>query len=178
MALLQKLPEVPLLPERTILDKEGKPHKVILGGSELRQFLSEVRKSIEQLRGQTSSPGLPSNLKVTPQAFGNLIQWSRGTGADFHEVLWNTTPTTLNANVVPVQNAAQWNDNVGQVGVKRWYWVRAVKQTALHAVTRTIELGPIAGTTLASGAGVAPPSPPAPGVNQALNERTGGREPL
>jgi len=67
---------------------------------------------------------------------------------------------------------------VGNSGVKRWYWVRAVKQTALHAVTRTIEVGPIAGTTLASNAGVAPPAPPAPGVNQAINRRTGGREPL
>jgi len=168
-----------MLPERTIVDRDGKTHRVLAGGGgELRGFMVELRKSIVQLQGQIASPGMPSNLKVTPQAFGNLIQWSRGTGADFHEVLWNTSPTVINANVVPVQNAAQWADNVGKNGIKRWYWVRAVKQTALHAVTRTTELGPIAGTTLASGSAVTPPTPPAPGVNQVLNQRTGGREPL
>ena len=165
MTLIQKLPEVPL-------------EKGMSQG--LRSFLIEVRKSIHQLRGTSASapPGLPSNVKATPQSFSNLIQWSRGTGADYHEVLWNTVPTIINANVVPVQNAAQWSDNVGQSGVTRYYWVRAVKQVALHAVTRTIEVGPESATTLASGTGVAPPAPPPSGVNQALNQRTGGREPL
>jgi len=145
---------------------------------QLRRYLVDLRTFVHKLAGNSSPPGLPLNLKVTPQAFGNLVQWSRGTGADFHEVLWNTQPTVINANVVPVQNAAQWTDNVGQVGVKRFYWVRAVKQTALHAVTRTVEVGPIAGTTLAAAAGVNPPTPPPAGVNQATNLRTGGREPL
>ncbi len=163
MSLQQKLPEVPL-------DKNM--------SAATRNFLSEVRKSFEQLRGTLAPPALPSNLKVTPQAFGNLIQWSRGTGSDFHEVLWNTVPTIINAHVVPVSNGAQWTDNIGQSNVKRYYFVRGVKQVAPHAYTRTIEVGPIAGTTLASNAGVAPPAPPVPGVNQALNTRTGGREPL
>lgn len=159
----QKLPEVPMEPGIS---------------QQLRFLLQEMRKRIEGLQGQNAPPGLPSNLRVTPQSFGNLIQWSRGTNADFHEVLWNTVPTVTTAQVIPVQNAAQWQDNVGQSAVKRYYWVRAVKQTALHAVTRTVEVGPIAGTTLASGTGVAPPAPPPSGVNQALNTRTGGREPL
>lgn len=165
MTLVQKLPEVPF-------DKNLSP--------QVRNFLIEVRKSVEQLRGSTASapPGLPSNLAVTPQSFANQVSWSRGTAADYHEVLWNTVPTVINSHVVPVQNAAQWNDNVGQSGVTRYYWVRAVKQVALHAVTRTIEVGPIKATTLASGTGVAPPAPPPPGVNQATNPRTGGREPL
>lgn len=163
MSLIQKLPEVPL-------DKSV--------SAQTRNFLVEVRKAVEGLRGTTATPGLPSNLRVTAQSFGNLIQWSRGTGADYHEVLWNTLPTVINSTVVPVQNGAQWSDNVGQSNVKRYYWVRAVKQVALHAVTRTIEVGPIAGTTLASGTGATPKTPPPSGVNQALNRRTGGREPL
>lgn len=163
MSLPQKPPEVPLLP--------GHP-------PQLRNFLVEVRKTLIQLQGTVASPGLPLNLKVTPQAFSNTIQWSRGYGADYHEVLWNTVPTVNNANVVPVQNGQQWTHNVGQSGQKFYYWVRAVKQAAPHAITRTIELGPIAGTTLASNAGVAPPVPPPSGVNQVLDQRTGGREPL
>lgn len=163
MTLIQRLPEVPMGPELS---------------QQHRNFLVELRKTVLQLQGVAAPPGLPANLKVTPQSFGNLIQWSRGTGADFHEVLWNTKPTIINAQVVPVQNAAQWQDNIGKNGVQRWYWVRAVKQVALHAVTRTVEVGPISGTTLASGTGVTPPTPPPSGVNQALNERTGGREPL
>lgn len=146
--------------------------------AETRRFLVELRKSVEQMRGTLAPPSLPSNLKVTPQAFGNLIQWSRGTGSDYHEVLWNTVPTIINAHVIPVMNGAQWTDNIGQTGVKRYYFVRGVKQVAPHAYTRTIEVGPIAGTTLASNAGVTPPTPPVSGVNQALNTRTGGREPL
>jgi hypothetical protein len=165
MTLVQKLPEVPF--------EKGM-------SSQLRSFLIEVRKSVEQLRGSSASapPGLPSNLSVTPQAFANQVNWSRGTGADYHEVLWNTVPTVINSHVVPVQNAAQWSHNVGQSGVTYFYWVRAVKQVALHAVTRTIEVGPIKATTLASGTGVAPPTPPPSGVHQALNPRTGGREAL
>jgi len=162
-SLTQKIPEVPMDPHIS---------------PQHRSWMVEVRKAIEQLRGQNAPPGLPSNLKVTPQSFGNLIQWSRGTNADYHEVLWNTVPTVTTAQVVPVSDAAQWVDNVGQSGVKRWYWVRGVKQVALHAVTRTVEVGPIAGTTLAAGTGVAPPTPPPSGVNQALNRRTGGYEPL
>lgn len=163
MSIEQKIPEVPMLPDAS---------------PQLRRFLVDLRNAVQKQMGAITPPGLPANLKVTPEAFGNLIQWSRGTNADWHEVLWNTQPTVNNANVVPVQNAAQWTDNVGQVGVKRWYWVRAVRQTALHAVTRTVEVGPIAGTTLASNAGVNPPTPPPPGFYQVLNQRTGGREPL
>lgn len=162
-SLTQKIPEIPMEPGMS---------------DQMRRVLVEMRKAIEQVRGQNAPPGLPSNLKVTPQSFGNKIQWSRGTNADFHEVLWNTVPTVTTAQVIPVSNAAEWTDNVGQSNVKRYYWVRGVKQVALHAVTRTIEVGPIAGTTLASGTGVAPPTPPPSGVNQALNRRTGGYEPL
>jgi hypothetical protein len=163
MSLYQKIPEVPMLPECS---------------QQLRRFLVDLRKAVQQTVSSSAPPGMPSNLKVTPQGFSNTLQWSRGTGADFHEVLWNTSPTVKTAHVVPVQNAAQWTHNVGQSNVKLYYWVRAVKQVALHATTRTVELGPIAGTTLASGTGVTPPTPPPSGVHQALNRRTGGLEPL
>jgi hypothetical protein len=163
MSLQQKLPEVPLEPSMS---------------PQTRRFLVEVRKQLEALKGATAGPGLPANLVVTPQAFGNIVQWSRGVNADFHEVLWNTQPTVINAHVIPVQNGAQWTDNVGQVGIQRWYWVRAVKQVGLHSTTRTVEVGPGTGTTLAAATGVAPPTPPPSGVIQVINTRTGGREPL
>jgi len=141
---------------------------------ELRRHLVDMRQTVLLLRAGQTPPGDPGNVRVTAQAFGNIVQWSRGQQADFHEVLWNTTPTIVNATVVNVGNSAQWTDNVGQMGVKRYYWVRSHKNTG----PRSREIGPKDGTTLASNAGVAPPPPPPPGTHQVLNQRTGGREPL
>jgi hypothetical protein len=166
------IPEVPLLGTRKITDGKGNTHVVLADSPQLRSFLTNMREMVLQLRDSQNPPGLPSNLVVTPQAFSNLVQWSRGVDADYHEVLWNTTPTVINATVVNVANSAQWTDNVGQSGVKRYYWVRAHKDTG----ARSVEVGPIAGTTLAAGSGVAPPKPPPQGVQQVLNTRTGGRE--
>lgn len=166
------IPEVPMLATRKIVDRDGKTHHVLADSPELRRFLQDLREQVVQLRAKQTLPGNPSNVKVTPQAFGNLVQWTRGTEADYHEVLWNTSPTIINANVVNVADSAQWTDNVGQVGITRFYWVRARKLNG----TQSLEIGPGSGTTLAAAVGVAPPTPPVPGRNQVLNQRTGGRE--
>lgn len=166
------IPEVPMFRARKIVDSRGQTHNVFEHTDELRRHLVDMREVVLNLRTQQVPPGPPLNVMVTPQAFANSVQWTRGQGADYHEVLWNTSATIVNANVVNVGNSAQWKDVVGQVGVKRWYWVRARKNTG----GRSQEIGALAGTTLASNAGVTPPVPPPSGRNQVINSRTGGRE--
>lgn len=132
-----------------------------------------MRQVVLSLREAQTPPPTPSNLQVTPEAFGNLIQWTRATTSDYSEVLWNTSPDLKTAIVVFVGNSQTWTDNVGQAGIKRWYWVRAGKNSG----ARSIESAPIAGTTLASGTAVAPPRVPPAGQQQRINTRTGQREP-
>lgn len=122
----------------------------------LRRHLVDMREIVIQLRESLSPPTVPSNLKVTPQAFSNLVQWTRSLNADFFEVLWSSTPNLQQANIVNVGNSAQWVDQVGNSGITRYYWVRAAKNTG----PRSLEIGAATGTTLASGAGVTPPPPP------------------
>lgn len=124
----------------------------------LRRHLQDMREVVIQLRENMAPPTVPSNLKVTAQAFSNLVQWTRSVNADFFEVLWGTTPNLQQANIVNVGNSAQWVDQVGNVGIQRFYWVRAAKNTG----PRSLEAGPQSGTTLASNAGVTPPAPPPP----------------
>jgi len=121
-----------------------------------RDFLSDLRENVLALRGQLTPPSAPSNLTVTPQSFGNLLQWTRPQNADFQEVLWNTVPNLQNAQVIPVGNAAQWQDNIGQSGITRYYWVRAAK----YSGARSSATPPKSGTSLTSGTGVTPPTPP------------------
>lgn len=122
----------------------------------LRRHLQDMRECLLEIRSSQAPPNQPSNFKITPQAFGNLIAWTRAVNADFYEVLWNTTPQIKGAVIVSVGNSQQWMDNIGQAAVKRWYWVRSGKNTG----ARSIEIGPIAGTSLAAGTGVTPPTVP------------------
>jgi len=121
-------------------------------------FLSDLRENIVALRQQQAPPTTPSNLVVTPVAFGNLVQWTRPLNSDFSEVLWNTTANLQTAQIVPISDAAQWVDHIGQVGVTRFYWVRAARNNG----TRSLIFGPKSGTSLASNVGVNPPPPPPP----------------
>lgn len=141
---------------------------------ELRQFLLNMRQAVVDLRGPQSQAGAamtgPSNLKVTPQSFGNLIQWTRGLHADGTEVLWNSTPSLANAVVVDVGSSQQHVDMVGAANVKRYYWVRSYDH---HSKSVTTEVGPISGVTLASGSAVAFPTPPPAGQSLVTDSTTG-----
>ena len=137
-----------------------------------RLVLQDMKAEIERMRSSQAPPDVPSNLKVTPQAFSNLVQWTRSTTADFFEVLWSPTPNLSQATVVNVGNSQQWSDQVGNTGVQRWYWVRSRKNSG----SRSLEVGPQKGTTLASNAGVTPPTPPVDGQRRVLNRLTGRPE--
>lgn len=165
------IPEVPLLVTSKIIDRDGRQHIVLRDSPELRRFLVDMRQIVKSLQGSKSIPTIPSNLVATALGFGVIVQWTRSVDADFHQVLWATQPTIINANVVDVGNSAQWTDYIGQSGITRYYWVRAV-----NSAGRSTELGPAKATTLAAGTGVAPPPPPPPAQQQVTNQQTGGRE--
>jgi hypothetical protein len=134
-----------------------------------RRFLVDLREMVVQLRENQSPPTVPTNFTVTAQGFQNLLQWTRSINADFFEVLWSSSPLLSSAVVVPVGNAQSWVDSIGQVNIKRYYWVRAAKNTG----PRSVEVGPVIATTLASGTGVTPPRPPVPSQTVVQDQRTG-----
>lgn len=136
---------------------------------QLRTLLVNMREQLVNLRASQSPLPVPTNPKVTPIAFANLIEWTRVTNADYYEVLWNATPELKTATVQAVGDSQRWVDNVGQVGVKRYYWVRARRYTG----SRSAETQSLSGITLASAAGVNPLPPPPPGHIQVLDAGTG-----
>lgn len=122
----------------------------------LRDFLQDLQEQVKSLRGTQVPLAQPTNFKVTSMAFGNLLQWTRVTGAEYYEVLWNDTAINQTAHIIGVGDSAQWFDSIQQVGVKRFYWVRGRKYLgASSALTPGLS-----GTTLASNTGTAPPAPP------------------
>lgn len=131
---------------------------------------------VVELRHQQTPPTSPSNLSVTPQAFANIVVWTRPVNADYFEVLWNSTPNLATATVVNVGNSQQWTDNVGQASITRFYWVRARKFAS--PLIKSVEAGPVKGTTLTSGTGVTPPKLPPISQIIVLNQQTGRLEPL
>jgi len=138
-------------------------------------FLQDVRELVLTLRSTQAAPPPPSNLKVTPQAFANTIQWTRSSDADYYELLWSSTPTLANSLIIDVGNSAEYTQYVGQVGIKRYYWIRACKRSSS---AKSVEVGPAAGTTLAAGTGVTPPTPPPPAQIIVVNSATGQNVPI
>ena len=169
---LRGIPEVPMFPTRKIVDRNGVTHEVLDASvaNQLRRHLTDMRQVVLAMRNQQVVPAPPTNLACTPEAFGNTIVWTRSAGADFHEVLWNTQPTVKGATVVPVGDAQQWFDSVGKNGILRYYWVRARKNTG----QRSLEAGPVSGTTLAAGTAVNPPKLPPISKQTVIYGPTGG----
>lgn len=148
------IPEVPLL-------KDADP--------QLRRFLVDMRQAFLNLRPTQTPLSSPTNLVVTPQDRGNLIQFTRSANADFFELLWSATADISKAQIINILTSNSHMDWIGQANVKRFYWVRA---GYFSSSIRSNPAGPVAGTTLASGSTVNFPTPPPPGP-QALNTRLG-----
>ena len=149
------VPEVPMLPDLH---------------PEVRRFLVDLRQSIINLRPTQTPLTAPTNLTVTPQDRSNLILFTRSANADYFEILWNSTPSLNGAQVLNITSSNQYHDWVGQVNVKRFYWVRARYFTNPSIIS--VETGPVAGTTLAVGSAVNFPNLPPPGP-QAVNFKHG-----
>lgn len=165
--------EVPMPSVRVIVDKNGVTHRVAEFTEQHRQFLVDLRESVIKLRATQGPINPPTNLSATAQAFSNFIQFTRSGNADYYEVLHGTTanikdPTTV---TVDLGNSSQFLDHVGNSGIKKFYWVRARKNTG----ESSNETGPVIATTLVAATGVTPPTPPPPS-NIIVIDRITGRQ--
>lgn len=144
-------------------------------GQEHRRFLVDLRQQVLQLSGRIAIPDTPSNVRVTPQSFQNLIQFTKSIDADFYEVMHAQMPNQADpsATLVDIGDSASWVDSVGQVNIKKYYWIRARKLTGASSPWTPVA----SGTTLASGTGVTPPNPPPPASIVVLDQLTGLRIP-
>lgn len=137
---------------------------------EMRQFLINLRQTVVDLRGPTTAPSAPTNLRATPLAFAVLLQWTRGVNADGTELLWNTSPSLSGANVIDVGSGNSHTDYVSNATQKRYYWVRSYDA---QSPSRSIETGPVNATPLAAASSVVPPAPPPISQGAAHNSITG-----
>jgi hypothetical protein len=139
-----------------------------------RDLLNSLRTQVIKLRSSQAPLPAPTNFKVTAQAFGNVIQFTRVPVADYYEILWSASPNLNGAQVIDIGNSAQWTDNVGQAGITRYYTVRA----RLNTGARSLNTQTVKSTTLAAAAGVAPPLPPPPSKVLVIDQATGHVVPL
>jgi hypothetical protein len=133
-----------------------------------QMMVSNRAVSLKNQKAQ-APPSPPSNLKVTAQPFGNLVQWTRSADADSQELLIGATPSTAAATIINVGNTCKYVDNIGQSGITHFYWVRSVKTSG----QRSTEIGYVTGTSLASNMGVTPPIAPPPAQVQVFNSQLG-----
>lgn len=135
-----------------------------------RRVYQDMRQQIISTRGSQSPPAVPTNLVVTPQAFSNLLQFTRAFDADKYEVRHSKSgnPNDASTVIVDIGSTNQWVDQVGNTGIAKTYWVRSVKNNGVVSQWSA----PASGTTLTSGTGVTPPTPPASGQGIVLDQQT------
>lgn len=157
----RNISEIPMQHDIVVVGQDGqkRTHNTPLD-PQLRRVLSDMREEILQLRKRLTIPDPPTNFQITAKAFSNLVQWTRSGDADYYEVLAAPSASLLDANLrtIHVGNSAQYVDDLGQVGIKVFYWVRARKNTGASS----LEIGPVPATTLGSAAGITSPPPPPP----------------
>lgn len=120
-----------------------------------RQAFDEwVRNTLLSLQAAIIPPADITNGRATPLAGAIQVDFTRSDG-DAYVLYWNTTPSINGATRIDLGTANKYVDNIGDVGIKRWYSIRAKK-------------GPVNGnlspwltaTTLALGTATTPPTPP------------------
>lgn len=128
------------------------PHN-ISDRTAMRRFLQEVRNTLQAIAGERVPPKAATNLRVTPKAGQNEIEFTRS-DADFYILYISSTPELSDGYATPIGTANRFVDVIGQVDIKRFYWVEAYRSGGIKGGI----IGPESGTTLALTAGVAPPT--------------------
>lgn len=123
-----------------------------------RDFLQSLRDAVIEAQGSLAPPEAVENLRVTPIAGGNLVEFTR-TNAVSYVLFWNTVPNFNTASPIPIQLDARYEHIIGAGSVKIHYWIRARQPSGQEVI-----VGPESGITLALGTPVTPPTPPAPGT--------------
>jgi hypothetical protein len=131
-----------------------------------REFLTQMRNAIKRLENTVVLPQPATNLKVTPKAGGNVIQFTRSDG-DAYILYLSDTPSINGARRFDLGLAAEYTDEIGQETFTRYYWIKVKKGQMESAM-----IGPISGTTLALDAVIAPPIPPPPAQTMTRSDET------
>jgi hypothetical protein len=141
--------------------------------SDQQIFLQTLVSTLKELQQTVIPPNPPSNLKVTPKAGGNIVQFTRSNG-DVYALYKSTSPSLNGATRVDLGKANQYVDDVGDAGVTVFYWIFA-KTNQLTSTT----VGPVSGTTLALGTTITTPTPPpasqTPTISDTDNQVVPGR---
>jgi hypothetical protein len=132
----------------------------------LRAFLQSIRNAVVSLQSTVVPPDPISNLKATPKAGGNIIQFTRSNG-DAYILYFNTIPQLNGARRIDLGLAAEYTDEIGAEGIKRYYWIKAKK-----GQTESSFVGPVTATSLALGAAITPPDPPPATQNPIRSDET------
>lgn len=130
----------------------------------LYSHLLEMHKVVSHLVETRYPPSQASNLRVTPIALGNHIEFTRSPDATGHTLLISSSPNWVADGLTPglavdLGDSNVFNDNTGQAGLARYYWVRP-RRGDLY---RDPPLGPIKGVTLGAAATITLPKSPPPG---------------
>lgn len=137
------------------------------------RFLTDIRQQLIDLRQAQAPLAIPTNFRATGQALSVVLQWTRVTNADYYEILWNGTASLAGANIIDAGNASEYTNYIGIVGIKRFYYVRARKNSGARSLESTVTFA----TTLAAAAGVTPPVPPPPSHIIVTDQTTGHQIP-
>lgn len=145
---------------------EGLPEVPLNVDPQLRRYLVAMRNAMVQIHSSVVPPGVVTNLRVTPFALGNKIEFTRSDAA--HYILyWNNIADLPTANPVDLANAASYDHNVGAAGQTRYYWVKGKKGDM-----ESDPAGPVVGVTLAVGAVIVPSAPPPPTATPTTSNET------
>ncbi|MEE8608684.1 MAG: hypothetical protein V3S55_13845 [Nitrospiraceae bacterium] len=139
----------------------------------MRRFLQEIRNTLQSVVGERVPPKAATSLRVTPKGGQNEIEFVRS-DADFYLLYISTTPEISDGYAVPMGAANRFVDVVGEVGIRRFYWVEAYRAGGIKGGI----IGPESGTTLALTTGVTPPIVLPSREFPALDEERGDRQRL
>lgn len=117
-------------------------------------FNQWLLNQVTALQAAMIPASMVTNLRVTPVAGGNLVDFTRSDG-DAYTLYVNSTPSVNNSLRVDLGVANRYTDDLGQGSIKRYYAVKAKKGTVPGTLS-----GWVSGTTLALGTPIVTPEPP------------------
>lgn len=118
---------------------------------QLQQWAQGIHDVVSGLQAATLAPNAPSDLRVTPIAGGNVVQFTRS-NAQSYTLYAGSSPDQSTATQVTLGTSNTYTENLGTPGTLRYYWVVGLSQSG----TPSTLLGPKSGTTLALGTPAAP----------------------
>ena len=119
-----------------------------------QRFNEGVLSALKNLQSALIPPTMVSNMRVTPIAGGNIIDFTRSDGESYTLYI-NTTGSINGAQRIDLGLANRYTNDLGQGGITRYYAIEA-KTGNVHG-----SLSPwVAGTTLALGTAITTPTPP------------------